>query len=643
MWKLFNILFILLCLRYILANSDRDEGLAGFSTVRKGILEKTFTVQFNGTEELARLCLESQGYNFEKRIAGNIYRTTKEGISSEASTDDMKKQLINSPGKTCSSVLNIWRETVEKRVTRSTILERPKRQTLDDAEWNEQWYLNADHSPSMGVAAAWAKGYKGTGIKIMVIDDGLEITHTDLNDNYLSDLGYDVFTQTADPSPNPSTDNHGTNCAGIIAAEDNTECVIGIAYDSKIGGIRLLASSGASNSQEAEALVYKIDEVDIYSNSWGSSDNGQTISELDDVQEQALIDGTTRGRNGLGAIYSWAAGNGGQNDDDCNYDGYVNSPYTIAVTSLQTSSAPADYSEPCSALMCATYGGLSNDDGIATTDVSKACTTTFEGTSAACPVASGIFALVLESRPSLTWRDLQHIIVETANNNLDPSHDFYLNGAGKKVSTTAGFGLLDADAMINKAVSWTTVPERLNCESQTSVVNSAAAVEILNTITMSDCAINYLEHVEVTAKISTNITGHMELYLKSPNGASWTRILKHRNQDLSIGTLVDYRFMSVHQWREGANGDWTIKLSDSNGGHVLVFYHWKVKLYGTNTDPLATDEDAKVDVIAIVAGVVGGLTGVVAVVAVIVYVMKRSKDTPIVAPEDPSTPSNTKY
>ncbi|XP_052790016.1 furin-like protease 1 [Mya arenaria] len=480
----------------------------------------------------------------------------------------------------------------------------------------------------MDVATAWKKGYSGAGIKIMVVDDGLETTHTDLSNNYVSSLGYDVFTKTTNPTPNPSTDSHGTSCAGIIAAEDNKECVIGIAYGSKIGGVRLLASTGPTTSQVAEALVYKKDEIDIYSCSWGPVGDGQTIAKLSTILEQALIDGTTIGRNGLGAIYSWAAGNGGDVDDDCNYDGYANSPYTIAVTSLQTSSAPAGYSEPCSALMCATYGGDHEDDYIATTDVSNACTITFAGTSAACPVASGIFALVLESKPSLTWRDLQHIIVETAKNDLHNSHDFYLNGAGKRVSTTAGFGLLDADAMITKAANWKTVPERLSCESQQSIVNRVAVVEIRNTITMTDCLIDYLEHVEITAKMSTNITGHMELYLKSPNGASWTRILKHRNQDTRIGTLVKHRFMSVHQWGEGANGDWTIKLSDSNGGHVLVFYDWKIKLYGTSTEL----EDDNVNVGAIVGGVVGGVAVVGGVVAVLGYVMKGNKATASVAP-----------
>lgn len=39
----------------------------------------------------------------------------------------------------------------------------------------------------------------------------------------------------------------------------------------------------------------------------------------------------------------------------------------------------------------------------------------YGGTSYATAIASGIIALMLEANPDLTWRDVQHIIVNTAN------------------------------------------------------------------------------------------------------------------------------------------------------------------------------------------------------------------------------------
>jgi len=38
-----------------------------------------------------------------------------------------------------------------------------------------------------------------------------------------------------------------------------------------------------------------------------------------------------QGRHGYGNIFVVASGNGGRNDDDCNFDGYANSPYTITI------------------------------------------------------------------------------------------------------------------------------------------------------------------------------------------------------------------------------------------------------------------------------------------------------------------------
>ncbi len=63
---------------------------------------------------------------------------------------------------------------------------------------------------------------------------------------------------------------HGTYCAAIIAAEaNNSFCGVGVAFGSKIGGVRLLAKKKVLDVQEAKALNYKLDSVDIYSASWG--------------------------------------------------------------------------------------------------------------------------------------------------------------------------------------------------------------------------------------------------------------------------------------------------------------------------------------------------------------------------------------
>lgn len=55
-------------------------------------------------------------------------------------------------------------------------------------------------------------------------------------------------------------------------------------------------------------------------------------------------------------MYVFAAGNGGD-DDNCNADGFITNPYTIAVGALRENTSRASYSEKCPSVFVAAYGG----------------------------------------------------------------------------------------------------------------------------------------------------------------------------------------------------------------------------------------------------------------------------------------------
>ena len=107
---------------------------------------------------------------------------------------------------------------------------------------------------------------------------------------------------------------------------------------------------------QSASLSFNFQLVDVYSMSWGPNDDGVTIEGPGPMTNHAIVNGIVRGRNGLGSIFVWAAGNGAYNDDDCNCDGYVNSIYTIAIGSMDMRGHSPYYSEPCAAVMVCPSG-----------------------------------------------------------------------------------------------------------------------------------------------------------------------------------------------------------------------------------------------------------------------------------------------
>ncbi|KAK3592930.1 hypothetical protein CHS0354_011730 [Potamilus streckersoni] len=449
---------------------------------------------------------------------------------------------------------------------------------------------NGAISPSMKVQEAWNLGYNGSGITIAVIDDGVQITHTDLDANMKSGYHYDYVSNDADPDPRDGND-HGTRCTGLIVAEaNNNECVVGVAYGAQVIGIRLLSSSGSTDLQESKSLSHQRSVVDIYTNSWGPPD-GYGFFEPGSLTKAELQNGVTLGRSGKGAIFTWAAGNG-YHYDNCNGDGYVNSIYTIGVTSLDSTGKPAFYSEVCAAAMATTYGGSSSSRYLYSTSRSDGCTSDLQGTSFATPVAAGIIALALQANPNLNWRDVQHLIVLTSKKYSlsDSYYSWQLNGAKKYVHPRLGFGLMDAQDMVKYSSNWTQVPSQVICQSSTSSPNLRISapniVSVTDSITIgSGCSIQYLEHVQIEISFQSQSIGHVELTLISPSGTN-SYLMTKRYQDYFVSSSYTWTFMTVQHWGEAPQGQWNLKMINNVNLYSGNLYTWKLKFYGTQTDPL---------------------------------------------------------
>lgn len=111
---------------------------------------------------------------------------------------------------------------------------------------------------------------------------------------------------------------------------------------------------------EANSMGHEPDLIDIYSASWGPTDDGKTVDGPRNATMRAIVRGVNEGRRGLGNIYVWASGDGGE-DDDCNCDGYAASMWTISINSAINDGQNAHYDESCSSTLASTFSNGAKD------------------------------------------------------------------------------------------------------------------------------------------------------------------------------------------------------------------------------------------------------------------------------------------
>uniref|UniRef100_A0AAQ4Q453 Furin (paired basic amino acid cleaving enzyme) b n=1 Tax=Gasterosteus aculeatus aculeatus TaxID=481459 RepID=A0AAQ4Q453_GASAC len=509
------------------------------------VYTNTWAVQINGgPEEADRIAREHGFINYEK--IGNF-------------TIGCEDVCVN-----CGWSLICVRDSQVQWAEQQVVKKRKKRDIYEDPtdpDFPEQWYLSTPTHQDLNTKAAWALGYTGKGVVVTILDDGIEKDHPDLIGNYDPEASYDVNDGDADPQPRYTQRNenrHGTRCAGeVAAAADNGVCGVGVAYDAKIGGVRMLDGE-VTDVVEAHSLSLNPQHIHIYSASWGPEDDGKSLDGPAKLAKEAFLQGITKGRGGQGSIFVWASGNGGREQDSCNCDGYTNSIYTLSISSTTQSGNVPWYSEPCSSTLATTFSsGNPGEKQIVTTDLRQKCTDSHTGTSASAPLAAGIIALALEANVNLTWRDMQHLVVRTSRPGHLSAGDWKTNGVGRRVSHSYGYGLLDAGAMVTLAQGWTTVAPQHQCVHTIKLVFSKS----VDACWGRPEYVRSLEHVQARITLSHNQRGKLAIHLISPLGTCST-LLFPRPNDFSSEGFNDWAFMTTHSWGEDPQGEWTLEIEN---------------------------------------------------------------------------------
>ncbi|NWU66677.1 PCSK7 convertase, partial [Pterocles burchelli] len=482
------------------------------------------------------------------------------------------------------------------------LLKRSKRSLhFNDPKYPQQWHLNNRKSPGkdINVTGVWERNVTGHGVTVVVVDDGVEHTIKDIQPNYSPEGSYDLNSNDPDPMPHPDEENgnhHGTRCAGEIAAvPNNSFCTVGVAYGSRIAGIRVL-DGPLTDSMEAIAFNKHYQINDIYSCSWGPDDDGKTVDGPHQLGKAALQHGVIAGRRGFGSIFVVASGNGGQHNDNCNYDGYANSIYTVTIGAVDETGSMPFYAEECASMLAVTFsGGDKMMRSIVTTDwdlqKGTGCTEGHTGTSAAAPLAAGMIALMLQVRPCLTWRDVQHIIVFTTTKYEDRHAKWDVNQAGFSHSHQHGFGLLNAWRLVNAAKVWESVPYLASYVSPVlkegrSIPLLPQELEVAWNVTTADLELSgmrTLEHVAVTVTITHPRRGNLEIRLFCPSGMM-SLIGTTRSMDSDPNGFADWTFSTVRCWGEEAQGTYRLVVRDIGDESLKpgTLKQWQLTLYGSS-------------------------------------------------------------
>lgn len=318
-----------------------------------------------------------------------------------------------------------------------------------------------------------------SNIVVAVVDDGVELNHPDLNNNVI--LGYNAVNNSVGGSPANNQSPHGTNCAGIIAAENNTIGVVGVAPNCKI----LPCRNDFDYSQTTEWLANSIDfawqkGVDVISNSWGGGSNSSII-------DNAIKNALNFGRNGLGCVVVFATGN---DDGGVGYPARssarilaVGAIDRCGVRSGRIDRVPNSCDPWCSNCRPASQYGKELDvvapgTSVYTTDISGSggyvsgdYNPNFGGTSAACPYVAGVAALLLSINPCLTEKEVSYHIEKSAKTIRTDLYNYafvdYPNSNEwdrllKDWNQEVGYGLVNAESALLSVIYETFIKEMEN-------------------------------------------------------------------------------------------------------------------------------------------------------------------------------------
>lgn len=277
--------------------------------------------------------------------------------------------------------------------------------------------------PLAGVPRVWASGFTGQGVRIAVVDTGIDPYHPDFGGRIEAMAD---FTEEGIHDQ----DGHGTHVAGIAAGDGRASKgrYRGVAPEASLHIAKVLDRQGEGlMSQVIAGLEWSLEQAaDVVNLSLGGEppcDGNDPLSEACDILAER------------GVVLCVAAGNAGPGPAGIGPPGCAHQVLTVGASTDEDHVAEFSSRGPTQ------DGRLKPDlvfpgvditscraDGTALGQPLDRRYTQISGTSMAAPHAAGVAALILEARPDLTPSDVRRIMTETAR---DLGSVVYAQGAGR--------------------------------------------------------------------------------------------------------------------------------------------------------------------------------------------------------------------
>ena len=467
--------------------------------------------------------------------------------------------------------------------------------STNDTFWGEQWGLR-NIGQSGGKAnidikaeSAWSITTGSPNINIAVIDNGVNLTHEDLQLRLLP--GFDATGGGSNGGPAAGI-NHGTVCAGVAGAiQNNSLGISGVAPNCRMIPIRAEVGNTGNWAFTAAAINWAVaNRADVISHSWNGPFNTQVSN--------AIINATSNGRNGNGCVFVNSAGN-----DPYNVGVAVTFPGTmnevIAVGAINRNGIRASSSNFGTNLNVVAPGV-----DIRTTNFpGNAAYIITSGTSLAAPHVAGIAALILSVRPDLRQDQVRDAIELNCNKNL-PNWSVSQTRPNGTWNTHLGFGLVNADAAVRSVARYISGPNAIYFSgteytlnnppagtitwgitgpfSLTAVANNSAKIKVVRFSSSSSSSGVLTAYVNNLPIASMSISG-VSTYISGPNYLNWGNSY-YFSLPYEAGAYYDWSLSSgpLYLSHNGQNGaTFTV---DNGGGWDSGRIFCKVTLNGVSSD-----------------------------------------------------------